>query len=132
MRLGRGGSVQSAGGPRLKGSQGMAVAKFAEKSAAATCWPGQLGMVKAASGGSTHPGELHKSQCAPVCGASPEAAPEMLAKSVLTLQIPPSWPVRTSWASIDTGAHNADSTARKLNQAAKRVNAESGERECGR
>ena len=89
-------------------------------------------MAETASGGSTQPGELHKSQCASVCGASPEPVPEMLAKSVLTLQIPPSWPVRTSRASIDTGAHNADSTARKLSQAARRANAESGGRECGR
>ena len=41
--------------------------------------------------------------------------------------MPPSLPVRTSSASSETGASKADSTARKLSQAAKRNQTDGGE-----
>jgi len=88
-------------------------------------------MASTASGGDAQPSDAHKLQCAPACGASPKPASEGLAKSVLTLQMPLNWPLRTSWASIDTGAHKADSTARKLSQAARRAHTGSVGREWG-
>src|SRR3990167_8297637 len=70
----------------------------------------------------------HRSHCKPICGESPGAS-GLLADAAVALQRPPSWPVRTSSASIDTGAHNADSTARKLKPAARRIQTECGGRE---
>ena len=57
----------------------------------------------------------------------PAESPAMLVLALLLVsdsvseQTPPSLPVRTSRASIDTGANNADSTAKKLRKAAKRL-----------
>ncbi|MEO7400823.1 MAG: hypothetical protein ABIV07_08660, partial [Polaromonas sp.] len=69
-------------------------------------------MTSTASGGESQPGEAHSSQCAPARGASPDPPSAALARSVFTLQMPLNWPLRTSSASIDTGAHKANSTAR--------------------
>ena len=118
--------IKSAGGPRLKGSPGTAAATSAGKSTAATCWPAKQGMAETASGGNAQPSEPHKSQCEPACGASPEPVSELLLEAALRLQMPPSWPVRTSSASMDTGASNADSTARKLKKAARHAHTDKG------
>ncbi len=118
---GRGASVQSAGGPRLKGRPVAAVATSAGKSAAATCWPAKHGMAATASGGKAHPSAPHRSQCEPGRGASPEPESEPMPEAALRLQMPPNWPVRTSSASMDTGASKADNTARKLRKAARRA-----------
>ena len=119
--LRRGGSGQSAGGPRLKGSPGMAAPAFAGTSATATAVPAKHGTAASGSAGNTKAREPQRSQRMPV-DASPSA--ESLPASeeaVLTLQMPPSLPVLTSCASMDTGAHNAAATARKLNQVARRA-----------
>ena len=126
--LGRGSSVQSAGGPRLKGRPGGLTATSGGKSASATCWPAKQGMAQTTKGGSNQPGAPHKSQCVPACGAAPEPASATLPEPALRLQMPPSLPVRTSSASSDTGASSADSTARKLSQAARRNQTDGGER----
>lgn len=81
-------------------------------------------MPDAANGGGASPGEPHISQCEAVCGAplplvSPASALPDAAK--FRLQTPPSLPLRTSWASMETGASKADKTARKLSHAATRV-----------
>ncbi len=89
-------------------------------------------MAETGSDGGANPMEPHQSQCEPACGTSLEPASELLAETALALQRPPSLPVRTSSASKDTGATNADSTARKPNQAAKRAHTDSGGREDGR
>ncbi|GEM_PF-4839176 len=130
--LGRGASVQrTEGGPRLKGSPEMVVAKSAGKSATATRWPAKKGTAQTASDGGMSPMVPHNSQFEPECSASPGES-GLWADSALALQKLPSWPVRTSSASIDTGAHNADSRARKLRHAARRVHTESGGRKNGR
>lgn len=109
----------------------MAAVRFAGTSAWATCRPGKLGMASTASGGEAQANEAHKLQCAPDGGASSRPASAALAKWVFTLQMPLNWPLRTSCASIDTGAHKADSTARKLNQAARRAHTADVGREWG-
>lgn len=130
--LGRSESIQSAGGgPRLKGSPGMAVAKLAGVSATATSWPAKEGTAQATRGGKISPIVPHRSQRMPEPGAS-SGESGLGADSALALQRPPSWPVRTSSASIETGAHNADSTARKPRHAAKRAHTDSGGRNDGR
>ena len=88
-------------------------------------------MDSTASGGDAQPNEAHKLQCAPAGGASSRPASAALTRCVLTLQMPLNWPLRTSWANADTGAHNADSTARKLSQAARRAHTASVGREWG-
>lgn len=132
ISLGRGASVQNAGGPRLKGRPVTAAVTSAGKSKAATCWPGKQGMAATAGGGKAQQKAPHMSQCAPACSAPSLPASELPDSAALTLQMPPSLPVRTSWASMDTGAHSADSTARKLKQAARRAHTQSGGRERGR
>src|SRR5215207_7441754 len=129
-----GGSVQSAGGPRLKGSPGTAALVLAGIAATATAVPVKQGVDTTAKGGSTNPGELHRSQRKPVDAASPSV--ESLAvlekeEAVLTVQMPLNLPLRTSWASMDTGAHNAAATARKASQAARRSHAGRVGRDAG-
>ena len=51
--------------------------------------------------------------------------------TALALQMPPSWPLRTSSASMDSGAASADSTARKLKKAATRAHPDKGGRAEG-
>lgn len=126
------GSVQSAGGgPRLNGKLRLDAAASAVKGAAATRLPGKLGIVTTASSGKAHASEPHTSQCEPVAGAplSPAVpASGALAVSVLRLHTPPSLPVRTSSASMELCETNANSTARKLRKAAKRVQTAGGRR----
>ncbi len=109
----------------------MAAEKFAGKSNATTCRPGKLGIASTASGGDAQPSDAHKLQCAAAGGASSSPASEALDRLVLTLQMPLSCPLRTSWANIDTGAHKADSTARKPSQAASRAHTACVGREWG-
>ena len=81
-------------------------------------------MTSGPSKGSARPGEPHKSQCEPPAAALPlPALPTsgLLDVGVIRLQIPPNLPVRTSSASMETGATSADNTARKLRNAAKRT-----------
>ena len=125
-------SVQSEGGPRLNGSPGTAALASAGKFTVATWVPGKQGMAATCSAGSARPTEPHRSQCMPAWAGLPSLESESPAEAVLTEQIPPSLPARTSWASMDTGATNADSTARKLSQAARRAHTESARRGDGR
>lgn len=95
----------------------------------------KLAIAATGKGGMTRPSAPHKAQCEaawprlllplPVplpllsLPASKAAAPPW--DTALTVQMPPSFPVLTSCASIDTGATSADRTARKLRNAAKRA-----------
>jgi len=88
-------------------------------------------MAQIGCGGNASAVELHQLQCE-ADGASPGPDSGLPDEAVLALHRPPSLPVRTSSASSETGASNADSTARKLNKAARRAHTESGGRECER
>lgn len=124
---------QSDGGPRLKGSPVTDAARLAGDSARARCLTGAVKRVAEASiGGAASPSEAHQSQCEPVCSALSSPASGLPAVAVLTLQILPSLPPRTSSASIDAGATSADRTARKLKHAAKRAQTDIGWRDDGR
>ena len=75
------------------------------------------------AGGNAKPIKPHSSQCEPAWAVPlsvelPESTTENVA--VLTAQMPPSLPVRTSSASMDAGATNAEKTASKLRRAARR------------
>lgn len=127
----RGVSVQSAGGPRLKGSPGKDAGRTASWKTAAIAVMG-TGKTPAWSGdGKPGPVEPHRSQCMPAWAGLPSLESESPAEAVLTEQIPPSLPARTSWASMDTGATNADSTARKPSQAARRAHTEGARQDDG-
>src|SRR2546427_12599672 len=89
-------------------------------------------MAKTGSGGNAIPNEAHQSQCTPAFAALPSLTSRLMAEVSLTLQRPPSLPLRTSSASMDTGASKADSTARKLRKAARRAHTASGGRDDGR
>jgi hypothetical protein len=99
-------------------------ARWAGDDASATWVPGAQGMLATGKGGSTRPNEPHSSQCEPAFGRLPlpeSAASGEPGDAVVRVQMPPSLPVRTSCASMDAGATNADRTARKLRNAAKRA-----------
>ncbi len=125
IRRARGGLLQTAGGPRPGGRPGIGPAGSTVKVMAATRLPGKVGIKNSGNTTSVRPSEPHRSQCAPLGCAEllPAAAPSTLllvAAKLFKLQTPPSLPLCTSCASIDTGAHNADNSATKLRKAAKR------------
>ena len=74
--------------------------------------PGKVGITSSASKGSITPGALHNSQCVPLgCAERPSAAAVsvlLLATRLLKLQTPPSLPLCTSCANMNTGANNAN------------------------
>ncbi len=125
--LRRGRSIQSAGGPRLNGSPGIAAPPATGRSIAISWLPGEHGIAATGKGGNTNPVDAQRSQRNPDCGASLSPESALAVEAVLTLQMPPSLPVRTSCASMATGATNADKTARKASHAARRTQMEAVE-----
>ena len=131
----RGGSVQSAGGPRLKGSPGFDAATGGGKKKAASSRPAKGPAEATMSMGNTKPRVAHSSQDAPCPRASLSSAlllsgllaglenvfANVWVEAAFRLQIPPSLPVRSSCASIDAGATSAKKMARRLKNAAKRA-----------
>lgn len=110
-------SVQSAGGPRLKGNPGEAVERTASTNTTAIVAILAVQLPDCSSDGKTSPAEPHRSQW-PLDGdaSSPAGCPPPLA-----LHSPPNWPVRTSSASRDTGASSAANTATNPSHAARRT-----------
>ncbi len=112
-------------------------AKWAGDDASANWVPGSQGMLATGKAGNTRPSAPHKSQCEPA-GASPLANPPrppssaLLAARLLSVQMPPNLPLRTSCASMDAGAASAEKTARKLRMTAKRAHKEGRTRMDGK
>ena len=119
------------GGPWLNGSPATVVAQFAGTSTKATCGPGQLGMKLKGNCGSGSQAVQHKSQCMLACCAAPCTGSAWRSAPALALQTPPNAPVRASSASMETGAHKADTTANTPRQATHRDHAGRGIRERG-
>ena len=129
------GSIQSAGGPRLKGSPGSDSATGGGKKKATSSLLTKGPFEATTSMGNTSPRVPHNSQEAPcarasswsgfllsrLANASVKVCADTEVEAEVKLQIPPSFPVRNSCASIDAGATSAKKMARKLKNAAKRT-----------
>ena len=124
------GSIQSAGGPRLNGSPGSDGATGGGKKKATSSSLAKGPFEVTTNMGNTSPRVPHNSQEAPCVRASSWSGLLLANVSAkfcadteveVKLQIPPSFPVRNSCASIDAGATSAKKMARKLKNAAKRA-----------
>ena len=98
----------------------MAVPVVAGISATATAVPVAQETFATGRGGSASPAEPHRSQRRPAEAALPsvESMPAS-DEAMLTVQMPLSLPLRTSWARMDRGAHNAAATASNASPGAR-------------
>lgn len=122
----RGDSVQSTGGPRLKGSPGEEADRTASWKTAAMVAAAGRSSSACCSGGRHRPCTPQRSQWPEASEASPVSEPISTVEPALemedaTLHRPPSLPVRISSVSLVTGDSKAEKTARNPSHVARRA-----------
>jgi hypothetical protein len=125
IRPERSGSVQTAGGPRLKGSPSENLCRMVASNTATISGMAAAVCTFGCAGGKPSAKEQQSSQCMDAAkGDSSEPGPPCAPVKAAALpapHTPPNWPVRTSSASIDTGANKAEKTANGPPHAASRA-----------